>query len=65
MQVDADKALYPSWLQYLMNPACLSELSGEQVKVPRQTEGRGKQEEEVKVGHSWACPTERLWTPCP
>lgn len=32
------------------------------MKVSRRDGGRRQQEEEKKAGHSWACPTERLWT---
>lgn len=46
-----------------LSPAGLSELSEGQVKVSRRDGGRRQQEEEKKAGHSWACPTERLWTP--
>lgn len=60
MQVDAGDALHPSWFQYLKSPACLSELSEDQGKVPRQAEVGRQQREELKAGHSGACPRERL-----
>lgn len=51
-------ALHHAWLQYLMSPACLSELSEKQVEAPRHNKVLEGGEKEA--GHSRAHSTESV-----